>query len=117
MKPTVYVETTIASFLTARLSRNRIIRAHQDLTTQWWKSRRPEFDLFTSQFALDEAGAGDPAYAAKRLSILNELPLLAIGESVPSLARRLLGAGGSRPKHNSTRSTSRLPRQMAFNIS
>jgi len=93
MRPTVYVETTIASYLTARPSRDTLIRAHQALTKQWWRDRRPEFDLFTSQFALDEAGAGDPDYATKRLSVLGALRLLEIGESVAPLAERLLKAG------------------------
>jgi len=93
MKPTVYVETTIASYLTARPSRDKIIRGHQALTKRWWEDRRPNFDLFTSQFAVDEAGAGDPGYGGKRLSVLGAIPLLEIGRSVVPLAERLLKAG------------------------
>jgi len=88
MKPTVYVETTIASYLTARPSRGKIIRAHQALTKQWWEERGPDFHLFTSQFAVDEAGDGDPDYAARRLSVLGALRLLAIGDPVVPLAQR-----------------------------
>ena len=37
MKPKVYLETTIISYLTARSSRDIIIAAHQELTNEWWE--------------------------------------------------------------------------------
>ena len=59
-RPTVYVETTIVSYLTARPSQDVVRQGHQELTKQWWTERRSEFELFTSQFVLDEAAGGDP---------------------------------------------------------
>lgn len=49
MKDRVYIETTIVSYLAARLSRDLIVAAHQQLTEEWWWQKRPSFDLFTSQ--------------------------------------------------------------------
>jgi len=49
LKDEVYVETTIVSYLAARLSRDLIVAAHQQLTEDWWLQRRPSFDLFTSR--------------------------------------------------------------------
>jgi hypothetical protein len=46
MKPRVYLETSIISYLTARPSRDIIIAAHQELTNEWWENRRKRFDLF-----------------------------------------------------------------------
>jgi len=40
MNPSVYVETSIISYLRARPSRDVVIAAHQQLTRQWWKGRR-----------------------------------------------------------------------------
>src|SRR5208282_2854955 len=40
MKATVYVETTIPSYLTAWPSRDLVRAAHQQITREWW-SRRP----------------------------------------------------------------------------
>jgi len=36
MRPKVYVETSVISYLTARPSRDVISLAHQELTRQWW---------------------------------------------------------------------------------
>ena len=59
MKPKVYLETTIISYLTARPSRDLIIAAHQQLTQDWWDNRRAEFELYISQLVIQEASAGD----------------------------------------------------------
>lgn len=48
MKPKVYIETTVISYLTARPSRDIIIAAHQQITDEWWVTRKKDFDLFAS---------------------------------------------------------------------
>ena len=72
----VYVETTIISYLTARPSRDLINAARQELTWEWWEKRRHDFELFISQTVLDEASAGDPEAAQRRLELLADVPLL-----------------------------------------
>ena len=47
MKPRVYVETTIPSYLTAWLSRDLVRAAQQQVTREWW-DQRAAFDLFIS---------------------------------------------------------------------
>jgi hypothetical protein len=54
MKPKVHVETTILSYLTALPSRDLVIAAHQQLTSEWWQ-RRQRFSLFVSEVVLAEA--------------------------------------------------------------
>ena len=49
-KETVYLETTIVSYLTAWLSRDLIRAAHQQITQEWWNSRREDFEIFISEF-------------------------------------------------------------------
>ena len=58
--PTVYIETTIISYLTATPSKDLVQRAHQRLTRTWWQTRRSEFELYVSPLVLQEAAAGDP---------------------------------------------------------
>ena len=70
MKPTVYIETTIVSYLTARPSRDIVGVAWQQITREWWEDRRDRFSLFTSQFVMVEAGAGNAKAAARRLDVL-----------------------------------------------
>src|SRR2546425_9484285 len=90
MKPKVYLETTIPSYLTARPSRDLITAAHQQITREWWDTRRQDFDLFISQMVLDEASTGDQEAAARRVEILAPLPLLDPGEQGADLAQALI---------------------------
>jgi hypothetical protein len=57
MKPTVYVETTIPSYLTAWPSRDLVRVAHQQITREWW-ARRDGFDLYSSRLVVQECQAG-----------------------------------------------------------
>ena len=49
MRPTVYLETTIPSYLVGRMSRDLVIASRQQLTHQWWDESREEYDLFVSE--------------------------------------------------------------------
>jgi predicted nucleic acid-binding protein len=67
-----------------------LIRAgHQQLTKEWWQTRRAGFDIYISQFVLDEAAAGDAEAARERLAALQGLPILDVSEEVVNLARAL----------------------------
>jgi hypothetical protein len=68
-KPTVYIETSIVSYLTALGSRDLVRAAHQELTRSWWESR-DSYALFASQLVIDEACAGDLTAANRRLEAL-----------------------------------------------
>jgi hypothetical protein len=93
MNQTVYVETTIVSYLTAWPTDDVERQAQQVATPRWWDAHRPLFALYTSQFVLDEAAAGDATAASDRLTILNGLDLLLITPDVEPLAAQLLAAG------------------------
>lgn len=86
---TVYIETTIPSYLTAWPANNLIAAAHQALTREWWELRRHYFELFTSQLTILEASAGDAAAAQLRLDALRGIPLLSSSESVEWIADNL----------------------------
>jgi hypothetical protein len=88
MKPTVYVETTIISYLTARPSRDLVVAGHQQMTAEWWEDVRPKVDCFISPFVLQEASRGDSAMAAKRLEAIAVFPVLAQNHTVDELAQR-----------------------------
>jgi len=90
MKPRLYLETTIPSYLTAWPSRDLVIAGHQQVPRDWWQARKNVFDIFISTFVLDEAGAGDPEAASLRLKIIEQLPVLSITDEVETLAKRLL---------------------------
>jgi hypothetical protein len=96
MKPKTYIETSIVSYLTAMPSRDLVIAAHQQITHDWWADRAA-FDLYISQFVLDEAAAGDASAAARRMEVLEEATLLEVIDDATSLARELL-AGCALPQ-------------------
>ena len=86
MKPTLYLETTIPSYLVARMSRDLVVASRQQLTHQWWETDRKKYDLFVSDVVVLEASRGDPEFAAKRLEIVRDLPQLAVTPQVNGLA-------------------------------
>lgn len=91
--PKVYIETTVVSYLTARPSRDLIIAAHQQITLEWWENRRADFDLYTSQFVIQESSVGDATMAQKRLVALDAIPLLSVTQEALALARALVEKG------------------------
>lgn len=86
MKPRVYLETTIVSYLTSRRSRSLVGAAHQQLTIDWWEKQRTAFNLVVSELVLREAAAGDPEAASRRLEALAGIPRLALTEEALALA-------------------------------
>jgi len=93
VKRRVYIETSIVSYLTARPSRDLLAAAWQEITAAWWDHRRHDFDLYTSELAVEEASRGDDAPAQRRLECLKQLPLVEITDSSLALAQRLVDEG------------------------
>jgi hypothetical protein len=89
MRPTVYIETTIPSYLTAWPSRDLVRAAHQQITREWW-ARRDRFDLYLSRLVVQECQAGDQVAAADRLATLAGIPLLEQTVEAGQLAQALV---------------------------
>src|SRR5687767_4214938 len=70
MKPKVYIETSVMSYLTARPSRDILVAANQQVTQEWWQNRRIKFDLYVSQLVEQEATSGDSEAVSKRQQAL-----------------------------------------------
>jgi len=88
----VYIETSIVSYLTAYPSRDLVIAAHQQISRDWWQSVPGRFELYVSQFVLDEISKGDPGVARKRLDLVKAVPLLEIREEVWRLAADMVAS-------------------------
>lgn len=86
----VYIETTIPSYLTSRKSGQASLAADQEATRSWWDSQRRRFRIFTSVFTLAEAGAGNPSLAEKRLAALRDIPTLDIPDDFGLLENELI---------------------------
>ena len=90
MKATVYLETSIIGYLTSRPSRDLITAANQQLTHEWWTDHREIFDIFISQFVIDECGEGDAVAAQERLEVLTGVRQLDAIEDVENVAEELV---------------------------
>ena len=90
---TVYVETSIISYLVAEPSRDLVTAANQQVTRDWWQHRRRQFACVISQEVVAEASRGDPEQVRRRLAALASLPRVAISSEAEEVARLFLGTG------------------------
>lgn len=92
MKPKVYIETTIPSYLTAKPSRDLVIAGRQEVTREIWSRLLQECECFVSALVLQEASQGDTNAARKRLATLKGLQVLKIDLFTENLAVDLVSA-------------------------
>lgn len=93
MKPTVYIETSVIGYLTARPSRDLVTAAYQQVTREWWSTAPERFDLVASALVVDEAAAGGPDAARSRPDALGAAALLDATPEAEDLTRNLLDLG------------------------
>ena len=87
---TVYLETSIFGYLTARSTTDLILAANTKVTQDWWNTRRSSFTLYASELVEDEAARGDKKIANQRLDLLKSIMYLDITEEATELAREFL---------------------------
>ncbi len=90
MNPTVYVETSVISYLTSRRSKDVEVAAYQEITQEWWRRAPSRFSLVTSELVITEAASGDSDAARARLKVLETIPLVDITGKAIELNRRLV---------------------------
>lgn len=83
----VYIETTIISYLVAYPGRDLIVSAHQQITKEWWGVAQERFKLYISEAVLEEISLGDPIAAVRRQEIVQGLPVLELNKNVRKLVR------------------------------
>ena len=121
MLPRVYIETTFVSYLTSRPSRDKVIAGHQQITHEWWDTRREDYELCVSQLVRGEAAAGDSQAAQERLAVLQAVTLLETTTAAVALAKQLVQAGalpakaGDDALHIAIAATEGLPYLLTWN--
>jgi hypothetical protein len=81
-KPLIYIETTIPGYLVANPSRSLTLSYHQLQTREWWEVHLSKFQPVISPEVILEISRGNPEMAARRLQSLQNIPELALTESV-----------------------------------
>jgi hypothetical protein len=87
---TVYIETSVVSYLVAKSSRHAVTAWRQQMTREWWIEQRGRFVCVISPEVIAEAATGDAALAEQRKSALLELPLVSGGRESATLAADLM---------------------------
>ncbi len=90
---TVYLETTVVSYLVARPASDLIVAAHQQVSLDWWNSRRDQFNCVVSQVVLDEISVGDANEVEKRLDLVKPLQVLSTSTDAEFLTLAIMNAG------------------------
>ena len=89
MKPRVYLETSIISYMVARPSRDPIQAARQLQAKAFWNAGN-RFTLLVSPVVIDEASRGHAGQAVKRLALINTLQVLSVLPEAEYLAQLLI---------------------------
>ncbi len=98
MSETLYLETSVIGYLTARPSQNLIVAANMAVTREWWDTRRSNFEIYVSEVVFNEIARGDPEIAQNRIEIIKDFPILFANETVTNLAEQFLQKTNLPPK-------------------
>lgn len=90
--PTVYIESTVISYRTARPSRDLVVATHQQLTLEWWDNVLQALTPFVSQFVWDEIARGDAEAVARRVKAIEGIASLEMSPPIAELAREYFDA-------------------------
>lgn len=93
MKPAVYIETSVFSYLAAEPGTDIITAARQAHTRWWWEERSRDYQLYISEFVVSEAGAGDSLTAGRRLAALSGIAQIQYGATATDFAHVLTAEG------------------------
>ena len=99
IKSTVYVETTVVSYLVARPSHDVTLAARQQATQQLWAEYAENFKFVISDIVLNEVSRGDIIAAQRSLEVLSNLPVLDMPLEAITLVENLIDAGAI-PQHS-----------------
>ncbi len=85
-KPTLYLETSVPSYYTARPSTDLVVLTHQHLTREWWENRLDSYEVYVSEVVYDEIQRGDAEAARRRVASIESFPMLDVTDETESLA-------------------------------
>jgi predicted nucleic acid-binding protein len=94
IKRRVYIETTVASYYTARPSRDVMVAGHQRATRKLWAKLAAQYETYVSALVYQEAEKGDLEQATMRLAAIKPFRMLDIDEEARSLAEEIIVGKG-----------------------
>ena len=98
MLPSVYLDSSVLSYIAARPFGDPIVAEHQQITQDWWKIAPQHYTLVASVLIRKEVARGDPSAARKRIALLEGIVILESSTETETLAESLVRAGVVPPK-------------------
>ncbi len=97
IKSTVYIETTVVSYLVARPSTEATLGARQRVTQQFWENYSDTLEFVVSDVVITEIRQGNEIAAQRRIDALAGLTVLELSPEAVILALELINAGAVPP--------------------
>lgn len=94
MRQRIYVETSVISLFTARMSNDLIKAARLKLTQMWWETVLPKYECVISPYVLQEIRNGDKDAAEKRVAASAGFGVLSSSEFAEELAQEYFRKSG-----------------------
>ncbi|MDE0314620.1 MAG: type II toxin-antitoxin system VapC family toxin [Candidatus Poribacteria bacterium] len=122
IKPTVYVETSVISYLTSLPSRNSLVLSRQEATRQLWNEHFDDFEFIVSNIVVGEIRKGDEKEIQLRLKAIADFRILEKSPAADRLTQLLLDSGavpqnsGSDAQHISIATVYRLDYLISWNF-
>ena len=93
IKPKVYIETTVVSYLVARPSNDVTLAERQRATRELWENYSDTFEFIVSDVVITEIRQGNEIAAQHRIDALAGLTVLGLTPEAVVLALELINAG------------------------
>ena len=90
IKKSIYIETSVISYLTAKSNRDLIITARQQITRNWWEDITKKFESYISTYVIDEISQGDTLASKSRLQAIDGLNILQASVEIERLSKLYL---------------------------
>ena len=84
MKSTVYLDTTIPSYL---FDKRESIMLHIEITKKWWAEESANYDIWTSEETVNEIGDGNYPRKEEILNFISNIPLLTPNDQITDIAQ------------------------------
>ena len=92
-RPTVFLDTTIPSYVVGSASRNSLVARHQRITRVWWDRYRRHYDLVISDRVIQEMRRGAPSKVAERVRLMESIRSVVCETRHEAFALELLRPG------------------------
>ena len=92
MPASIYIESSIISYLTSRPSRDVVKAGRQAITSDWWLNSKSQYEVYISALVEEEISGDDPTAAAKRLEAVVNIPSILITAETQLLTDALVAS-------------------------